>query len=375
MPLVLIGGLLPPVGSGSGWAQALPREAAKPYLQFHRVHSPRSFPMPGKSSSFLPLRRWAPDYWRHLLAKCSWRPLLTGPPVGFRTAEFEDASLKGKPWVYRISYDPQAFGKRICLTFAPCDPATIDLKRLQVIVAALWQMQCWQPELIYRDIHVDLSDCTDGELPHYVFRVAKRPGEPHPLLPNLHLLSKRRRIPKAKPWEKKSDTCWFRGAATGDTNFVKNKRVAICQVAKQVAGVDSRLTSAPGASVEFVECCQRAGIMGPPTALTEMNNHRYLLDVDGNTTSWDRYLRIGLFGGVPIRYEPFWTEYWHQQLIEGENVVTVDRTTFPDQLASLRENERRSQAIAERASELARTVLSREATLRVFAERWAACCL
>jgi hypothetical protein len=354
-------------------SHALPCRAVKLYLQSRRVHPLSSFPMPVKSSSFSPFRRWAPAYWRTLVAKFYWRPLVSGPPLGFRTADFEDSRLTGKPWVYRVSYDPRAFGQRICLTFAPCDPATIDLKRLQIIVAALWQMRCWQPDLIYHDVHVDLSDCVDGDLPHYVFRVAKRPGEQHPLLPNLHLLSRRRGIPKAKPWEKKADTCWFRGAATGDTKFEKNKRVAICQVAKQVARVDSRLTSAPGVSAEFVESCQRAGIMGPPTCFTEMNNHRYLLDVDGNTTSWDRYLRIGLFGGVPIRFEPFWTEYWHQQLIEGQNVVTVDRTTFADQLASLREDERRSQMIAERASELARTALSREAVLRVFADRWAAC--
>jgi len=329
--------------------------------------------MVDRAAAFQPLRRWAPEYWRRLFSKFYWRPLLTGPPLGFCTAEFEEPSLIGKSWIYRVSYDPRAFGHRICLKVAPCDPATIDLKRLRIIVAALWQVRCWRPELIYRDVHIDTSDCMDGDLPQHVFRVAKRPGEPHPLLPNLHLLSDRRGIPKAKPWTQKADTCWFRGAATGDIDFENNKRVLVCRLADQIAGVDSKLTSVPGGSADFIENCRRAGIMAAPTSFAEMNNHRYLLDVDGNTTSWDRYLRIGLLGGVPIRFEPQWTEYWHDQLVEGKNVVTVDRTTFADQLAALRCDERRSKAIAQRASELARTELSREAVLRTFADLWAAC--
>jgi len=329
--------------------------------------------MADRAAAFLSFRRWAPKYWQYLLRKFYWRPLFTGPPLGFCTAEFEEPSLIGRPWIYRFSFDPQAFGDRICLKVAPCDPATIDLKRLQIMVAALWQLRCWRPDLIYRNVHVDTSDCIDGDLPAYVLRVAKRPGEPHPLLPNLHLLSERRGIPKAKPWAQKADTCWFRGAATGDVDFENNKRVAVCRLAGQITGVDSKLTSVPSGSAEFIENCQAAGILASPTSFTEMNNHRYLLDVDGNTTSWDRYLRIGLLGGVPIRFEPHWTEYWHEHLAEGKNVVTVDRTTFADQLAALRCDERRSKAIAQRASELVRTELSREAVLRAFADRWAAC--
>jgi hypothetical protein len=330
--------------------------------------------MVDRAASFQPLRRWAPGYWRRLFKKFYWRPLFAGPPLGLCTAEFEEPSLIGRHWIYRVSYDPRSFGDRICLKVAPCDPEAIDLKRLQIIVGALWQLRCWQPELTYRDVYVDTSDCIDADLPHHVFRVAKRPGEPHPLLPNLHLLSKRRGIPKAKPWSKKATTCWFRGAGTGDVDFEKNKRVAVCRLAQQLVGVDCKLTSVPSGSADFIARCQAAGIMSAPTSFTEMNHHRYLLDVDGNTTSWDRYLRIGLLGSVPIRFEPFWTECWHNQLVEGKNVVTVDRTTLEDQLASLRRDERRSRAIAQRANELARTVLSRKAALRAFADRWAAAC-
>jgi len=330
--------------------------------------------MVDRAASFQPLRRWAPEYCRFLFKKFYWRPLFTGPPLGFCTAEFDESSLNGRPWIYRVSYDPRSFGDRICLKVAPCDPAVIDLKRLRALVAALWQLRCWRPDLTYRDVYVDTSDCMDADLPRHVFRVAKRPGEPHPLLPNPYLLSKRRGVPKAKPWPHKTPTCWFRGAATGDVDFEKNKRVAVCQLAKQLTGVDSKLTSVPTGSKPFAERCQNAGIMAAPTSFVEMNNHRFLLDIDGNTTSWDRYLLIGLLGGVPIRFEPFWTEYWHEQLLEGKNVVTVDRTTFADQLTELRRDDRQSRAIAARASELARKTLSRKAALVAFAERWAASC-
>jgi hypothetical protein len=320
-------------------------------------------------SAFRPLRHWAPGYWRHLVAKFYWRPLLSGPPVGFRTADFEDPALEGNPEIYRFSYRPNDFGDRICVTVAPGPVTQIKLKRLYAITSALWDLTRLQPSLVYHDLHIDSSDCGDGSLPAYVVRSAKRPGEPHPLIPNLYLLANRRRTPAAKPWPRKSSVAWFRGASTGHREFEENKRVQLCLLARQMDGLDCKLTAMPGVSAEFTTRCKETGILAPPTKQSVMNDHRYLIDVDGNTTSWDRYLLTGLSGGVPIRFEPEWIEYWHEHLRDGENVVTVDRTNLVESLTDLRRNDYRGRFIAEHAHTLVKNLFSRQSLLRAIAAR------
>lgn len=322
--------------------------------------------------TFQPLRRWAPAYWRHLLATCYWRPLLTGAPLGFRTCEFEERSLVGKHEVYRFSYHPQTFGNRICVTVAPGEASRIKIKRLMAITSALWDLRRLAPDLTYHDLHIESSDCGDPDVPVCVLRSVKLPGEPHALIPNLYLLAKRRRRVVARPWARKANTAWFRGASTGSRCFEENARVRLCQLAKRIDGADCKLTATPGVSPAFARQCAEAGLMAAPTSPAAMNAHRILIDVDGNTSSWDRYLWTGRVGAVPLRFEPRWLEVWHRHLVEGENVVTADRSTLARHIAALRDDDARSRGIAEQARQLVRRLFAREAVLRTLAEGVAA---
>ena len=67
-----------------------------------------------------------------------------------------------------------------------------------------------------------------------------------------------------------------------------------------------------------------------------LNRHRYLLDIDGNSSSWHRFWLIGTFGCVPIRFEAKWVEYWHEKLEEGANYLYANRETLSDVVDSLR---------------------------------------
>lgn len=80
--------------------------------------------------------------------------------------------------------------------------------------------------------------------------------------------------------------------------------------------------------------------------------------MDGNASSWDRYRLVGMFGGVPIRFETAWEECWHDALVEGDNWIRADRDTLPQVIARLRGDDEAARRIAHNASVLAATRLT-----------------
>jgi hypothetical protein len=101
--------------------------------------------------------------------------------------------------------------------------------------------------------------------------------------------------------------------------------------------------------------------------IAEMNRHRFLVEADGNSSSWDRYMLIGSFGGVPIRFECEWEECWHPALVPGENCVLADRHSLPDVVARLRSRPVEALAIARNASRTVEQRLTRDALLQQLA--------
>jgi hypothetical protein len=71
---------------------------------------------------------------------------------------------------------------------------------------------------------------------------------------------------------------------------------------------------------------------------------------------------------VPLRFEPRWLEVWHRHLVEGENVVTADRSTLATHIAALRGDDARSRGLAGQAQQLVRRLFAREAVLRALVE-------
>jgi hypothetical protein len=247
------------------------------------------------------------------------------------------------------------------LVFAP---------RWRVISNALWRMIAKRPTISFSDIAVDISDCNDGTVPRDTLRFAKLPGEPHNLIPNAHLLGPRKRLPRAISWTAKRDSLYFRGALTGGESW-DNPRVSVCVIASAVPQADCKLTGfPPHLNRDFVDRVRAAGIVASRDRPRELNHHRYLLDVDGNTSSWDRFRLIGLFGSVPIRFETKWEEFWHPLSTPGEHYATADRHTLGDVVENLRARPAIANAIRTAAADLAVSALSPHAIQSAFEEVW-----
>lgn len=133
---------------------------------------------------------------------------------------------------------------------------------------------------------------------------------------------------------------------------------------------DCKLTRLVQGGPEFHAQIRREGLVGKRISLPEMNKHRFLVDTDGNTTSWDRYMWTGTFGGVPILFEPTWEECWHGHLVDGENCAIANRATLGEVLDKLRSDDAYARHIAAGAAELVASKLSPAGAQELFEKAW-----
>ena len=287
-----------------------------------------------------------------------------------RVVEPRQPEPHGHHLITRWNYNPALHGHRLCIEFKSAEVYRKHHVRWRTFANSLWRVVCKHSSLTFSDIPVDLGDGEVETIPADVFRFARRPGQPHDLLPNLHLLRPRPRLPQPIGWQEKTDSLYFRGAATGSRDYEQSIRIAACRAARGIPETNCRLTRFPEVSDAFAERARTEGLAGREDPLAEMNHHRFLLDVDGNTSSWDRFLLIGWFGGVPVRFEPAWEECWHTSIREDVHFVTATRTTLPDVLNSLRADPSRAQTIAAAASAVARQLLSSPNVQRMLEESW-----
>lgn len=315
---------------------------------------------------------WAPrsfGYW--LCRPRLWRAV-SHRPVAVRYGERDEWPYKS-PNIVRWTYDPSVHGKRLCLEFANRPVADLWRFRWRTLANAIWRIIDACPQITFHGVPVDVSDCADGRLPKEVFRFAKLPEDPHALLPNPYLLEQDAARFKPIAWPCKADTVFFRGAATGPAAYEANPRVAACLAVRHLEGGDCKLTSFHDTGEGFKNQAMKDGIAAPPTKPRAMEDHRYLLEVDGHTSSWDRFRRIGVCGGVPIRFETRWQEYWHDQIVEGTHYVAATRSNVGEVVADLRDSPRRAADIASQASDFVRATLCvgtvRESFQRIWLDR------
>jgi hypothetical protein len=328
--------------------------------------------MPSEPHDFATVGFWAPRSFGYWLCRPRLWASISHRPVAVRFVKDEQWPHE-TPNVVRWTYDPSAHGKRLCVEFA--NPPIADLWRFRwrTLANSLWRIIDSSPQITFHEVAVDVSDCADANLPPDVFRFAKMPEDPHDLLPNPYLLEPDRATLTASSWTQKADSLFFRGAATGPRVYEANPRVAACLAAKQIDGGDCKLTAFNDAGDDFRTRCVKDGIVAAPTKPRAMGGHRYLLEIDGHTSSWDRFRRIGVCGGVPIRFETRWQEYWHDRIVEGTHYIAATRSNLEAVVADLRESPDRAQDIASRASEFVRGVLSadkvQESLQRIWLER------
>lgn len=266
------------------------------------------------------------------------------------------------------SYDPARDGPCVHIAFPSARTFRKLFRRWRVLADAIVAAAVEHPGLAFRDVRIDLNDGVAASGSDGVLAFARPIGATTPLIPNTYLLGRRRAAPMPLDWSRKSDTLYFRGTSTGDVSYEANTRVALCRLARDVPRADCKISRTKQVDGGFAARLQRDGLTAARAPLDDMNRHRYLVDADGNATSWDRFLWIGTFGGVPIRFEPSWEECWHHLLVDGVNCVTSTRATLADTVAGLRDDDRRSRTIAARAAALARDHLSPPALRRMLVD-------
>jgi len=328
--------------------------------------------MSGTSKAdFRPVGFWAPRPFHYWMVRPRLWKAVTHRPVAIRIAAVGEATGRSGS-VVAFTFDERAHGRRMCLEFASPDACDLWRFRWRPLANALWRMVDAYPALSFHAVPVDASDCIDGGLHPDVFRFARRPGEPHELLPNPYLLERDRLRPRTITWEDKNDSVYFRGAATGSAVYEDNPRVVACLLAKSIPASDCRVVRASEAGEEFMARARRDGILTPRQDPAVMNRHRYILDVDGHSSSWDRFRRIGLCGSVPIRFETTWQEVWHADLVEGVHFVAATRHTLADVVRDLRANPVRAEAIATAAHRFVVERLSAAGVQAMLEAAWSA---
>lgn len=322
---------------------------------------------------FLTFSRWAPRspiYWA-LRPQRAVKRLMDDPvPLVVCAHPSADPRMAGRETLVWWSYDRERFGYQLRLRFES-ERRILSLdSRWRTLAVALWRFIRKDPTVVFEEVPVDLEDGCEPDRPESIFCFSRRKGATNALLPNPYLLQKRRRVPKPRPWAAKTDTMYFRGGDSGAADVDRNTRVVLCRTAATLPRTDCRLTRLVQGGPEFHAQIRREGLVGRLIALPEMNKHRFLVDTDGNTTSWDRYMWTGTFGGVPILFEPTWEEGWHGHLVAGDNCILADRTTLGDVLQNLRSDDALAQHIAAGASRLVATVLSPSGVQDLFEKAW-----
>lgn len=320
---------------------------------------------------FVTVSRWAP---RGMLRTVGhprrlWQAL-QHVPVGIRIDPDGRDLPPGQQHIVRWTYDPARHGERLCITFMSRGTFLTQASRWRLIAGVVTKVVAAVPGVVFHDVPVDLSDCGDSTVPPDVFRFVRRPGDVHDLLPNPALLAARPHAGRPPPWERKTGTVFFRGASTGSRDYATNTRVALCLCARAIPDADCRLSAFPQVAPEFLARARRDGIIGGRSAPAALARHRYLVDVDGNTSSWDRFALIGSFGGLPIRFETAWEEFWHPLARDGEHYLAATRDTLRDVVERLRREPDRARHIAASAHRLALDVLGPRAVGREFASSW-----
>ena len=295
-----------------------------------------------------------------------WRQVFHAP-VSIR---FEESEWSQHPTVVRWTYSQRLQKNRLQLTFTSEDYYKRFADRWRVVSDALSLLIKHHPNIEFKDVPVDISDCTDASVPENTFRFAKLTNDPHDLIPNPYLLKRNRRVWRSTEWESKKDTLYFRGALTGTLQSFDNSRVAACIAAKKIINSDCGLSLFPQTQPTFLATLRSQDLCAKKDPTKTLNKHRYLLDIDGNTSSWHRFWLIGTFGCVPIRFETKWVEYWHENIEEGKHFSYANRETLIQVVDFLRKHPEKAMSIANNASEFVRNELSPGCAQKFFEEAW-----
>lgn len=219
---------------------------------------------------------------------------------------------------------------------------------------------------------------TWDELPRDVSTFSRAVGTKYNLIPNLYLLQGRCGevirtcdfLPKNSKalFEAKRDVVFFRGSDTGFLDLRKNTRVRTCIVGKTIPMSDIKLSEV----VQFPEETRRQivleGILDRRIPFGHWKHNRYILDIDGNSSSWDRAMSAFHAGSLCVRVEPRFEEHWHLRAPMKEICLTTSVSDLPSTIERARANLSLSAEMASRGRAWAAEHLTDDAIFRDLAD-------
>lgn len=129
------------------------------------------------------------------------------------------------------------------------------------------------------------------------------------------------------PLEEKLDKAVFYGSDTGAKHNGSVQRINLCRRYRYHPRVDARITN-------FVEFPFEDEIAGPYTSIADQLKYKYILNINGNTTSWERLIWAMKSNSVciyvrPPSYQDEISWYYHMfDILQG--VIYVDEYSIQE---------------------------------------------
>lgn len=167
-----------------------------------------------------------------------------------------------------------------------------------------------------------------------------------------------------REWSKKSKTVYWRGSSTGKDRCKTNTRVQLCKRYGKTHNVAlSRLL--PHHIPEAL------GLLDQQRDLGDFLEHRYVVDVDGFSCSWDGLFWKMLSSSVVLKFTSREEQWYYRYLRPWIHYIPCTLDNFSSRVKWCREHDDACKEIAERASRFAHS-LTYENQVDAFAHHFAA---
>lgn len=199
---------------------------------------------------------------------------------------------------------------------------------------------------ITADLLINVHDKYDGEFSDYPVLAFGKSVSNRPEIieiPSLYLLdgTVKKRCKKTEkidpPFHLKRGKVCFYGASTGDLNTDNNQRVQAALWAEDKKNMIIKITNwCQGADNDLIE--KGKGDCIPPISdktksIRRQLIYKYLLNIDGNATSWDRFIWQLYSNSLSLKLESNQTEFWYPLLEDRHNFVSVTLDNLEEVIA------------------------------------------
>ena len=149
------------------------------------------------------------------------------------------------------------------------------------------------------------------------------------------------------PWSEKRDTAVWRGSSNGRTDPRHNARICFCRKHKSVANVG------------ITQVCHRMHVHVSRSAslsVAQQLQHRYQIDLEGYSCSWDGLYWKLLSGSAVLRVQQRDEQWYHKRLRPWIHYVPCTRANFARRLAWCRLNPKKCRAMAAKATRVIKSM-------------------